>query len=235
MRFETSDVSESHKFPSDKGNVPKFVSEPQKSGRQTQFSQSSRHFTHTPVLPLTTLKRSPSVLIPKTASTIAPSDPATAPSPHPAPLAVSPPAPAMPSSRRPSASGLTGDDLAPPPPQNGTGTGASPAQSSTSNESFYSAAPDVALNGAGGALKGPWNRVDVSLQKDFAREKKAGKLTFERKVELYGEKLEDKFKELEERLLCREEEVLLKGRELQRTLALPLPPPPRLSTGEALF
>jgi hypothetical protein len=34
---------------------------------------------------------------------------------------------------------------------------------------------------------------------------------------LYGEKLEDKFKELEEKLLCREEELLLKGRELQRT------------------
>jgi hypothetical protein len=54
------------------------------------------------------------------------------------------------------------------------------------------------------------------LQRDFAREKKAGKLSFEKKVELYGEKLEDKFKELEEKLLCREEELLLKGRELQR-------------------
>ena len=59
----------------------------------------------------------------------------------------------------------------------------------------------------------------MTLQKEFAREKKAGKLTFERKVELYGEKLEEKFKEVEERLLCREEELLLKGRELQRILA----------------
>jgi hypothetical protein len=62
------------------------------------------------------------------------------------------------------------------------------------------------------------------LQGDFKREKKAGKLSFERKVELYGEKLEDKFKELEEKLLCREEELLLKGRELQRTGPPQIPP-----------
>ena len=62
------------------------------------------------------------------------------------------------------------------------------------------------------------------LERDFAREKKAGKLSFERKVELYGEKLEEKYKELEEKLLCREEELLLKGRELQRTDTRPNSP-----------
>ena len=149
--------------------------------------------------------------------------------------------PSSSSSRRPSASSaaqITADDHLPaaaplPPPINGAGgggggTGASPAHSSTSNESFYSLAPEFALTGGGGAgvLGRPWNRVDVTLQKDFAREKKAGKLTFERKVELYGEKLEEKFKELEERLLTREEELLLKGRELQRTSSPPSPFPP---------
>jgi hypothetical protein len=92
----------------------------------------------------------------------------------------------------------------------------SPANSTTSNESFYSLSPEMALaNGERGIAK-PWSRVDATLQKDFVREKKAGKLSFERKVEMYGEKLEEKFKELEERLLTREEELLLKGRELQR-------------------
>ena len=141
--------------------------------------------------------------------------------------------PSSSSSRRPSASAgalIHADDHlpAPAPPVNGAGsggggTGASPAHSSTSNESFYSLAPEFALTGGGGTgvLGRPWNRVDVTLQKDFAREKKAGKLTFERKVELYGEKLEEKFKELEERLLTREEELLLKGRELQRTSSSP--------------
>jgi hypothetical protein len=70
-------------------------------------------------------------------------------------------------------------------------------------------------NGERGVGK-PWSRVDSVLHKEFAREKKAGKLSFEKKVEMYGEKLEEKFKELEERLLTREEELLLKGRELQR-------------------
>jgi hypothetical protein len=97
-------------------------------------------------------------------------------------------------------------------------TGLSPANSTTSNESFYSLSPDSQLNGtAASAVGKPWNRVDGPLQKEFSREKKAGKLSFERKVELYGEKLEEAFKDLEEKLLCREEELLLKGRELQRT------------------
>jgi hypothetical protein len=100
--------------------------------------------------------------------------------------------------------------------------GLSPANSTTSNESFYSLSPELVhkegANGHSGIGK-PWNRVDLSLQREFAREKKAGKLSFERKVELYGDKLEGKFRELEERLLCREEELLLKGRELQRTLS----------------
>ena len=98
--------------------------------------------------------------------------------------------------------------------------GLSPANSTTSNESFYSLSPELMQSGANGhsGIGKPWNRVDPSLQREFAREKKAGKLSFERKVELYGEKLEEKFKELEERLLCREEELLLKGRELQRIL-----------------
>jgi hypothetical protein len=97
------------------------------------------------------------------------------------------------------------------------GTGLSPANSTTTNESFYSLAPDLALiNGHNGIGK-PWNRVDTALQRDFAREKKTGKLTYERKVEMYGERLEEMFRDMEERLLCREEELLLKGRELQRT------------------
>jgi hypothetical protein len=66
----------------------------------------------------------------------------------------------------------------------------------------------------------PWSRVDAALQREFVREKKAGKLSFERKVELYGEKLEEMFRDIEERLLSREEELLLKGRELQRTTPL---------------
>ena len=92
----------------------------------------------------------------------------------------------------------------------------SPANSTTSNESFYSLSPEMNhANGERGVGK-PWSRVDGVLHKEFAREKKAGKLSFEKKVEMYGEKLEEKFKELEERLLTREEELLLKGRELQR-------------------
>src|SRR5271168_1813595 len=94
-------------------------------------------------------------------------------------------------------------------------------KSTTSNESFYSLSPELThnsgTNGHSGGAGRPWNRVDISLQREFSREKKAGKLSFERKAELYGEKLEDRFKELEEKLLCREEELLLKGRELQRT------------------
>jgi hypothetical protein len=85
---------------------------------------------------------------------------------------------------------------------------------STTSESFYSLSPIPGINGH--SVGKPWNRVEDRLQREFAREKKAGKLSFERKVELYGEKLEDLFRELEERLLCKEEEVLLKGRELQR-------------------
>lgn len=98
----------------------------------------------------------------------------------------------------------------------------SPAQSESSHESFYSLSADLARNSDtnGHTVVGkPWNRVDSDLQREFAREKKAGKLSFERKVELYGEKLEEKFRELEERLLCREEELLLKGRELQRIIS----------------
>jgi hypothetical protein len=95
------------------------------------------------------------------------------------------------------------------------------ANSTTSNESFYSLSPELThkdgTNGHSSGVGKPWSRVDMSLQREFSREKKAGKLSFERKVELYGEKLEEKFRELEERLLCREEELLLKGRELQRT------------------
>lgn len=98
----------------------------------------------------------------------------------------------------------------------------SPANSTISNEYFHSLNPESMPSGANGhaGIGRPWNRVDPSLQREFAREKKAGKLSFERKIELYGEKLEEKFKELEERLLCREEELLLKGRELQRIFPL---------------
>jgi len=92
----------------------------------------------------------------------------------------------------------------------------SPANSTTTNESFCSLSAELAhANGERGVGK-PWSRVDAVLQKEFAREKKAGKLSFEKKVEMYGEKLEEMFRELEERLLTREEELLLKGRELQR-------------------
>jgi len=102
-------------------------------------------------------------------------------------------------------------------------------KSTTSNESFYSLSPELThnsgTNGHSGGSGRPWNRVDISLQREFSREKKAGKLSFERKVELYGEKLEEKFKELEEKLLCREEELLLKGRELQRKEPSPISPP----------
>ena len=91
--------------------------------------------------------------------------------------------------------------------------GASVEEHTDSNDSSYSLSPE--LNGQG--VGKPWSRVDALLQKEFAREKKAGKLSRERKLELYGEKLEEKFRELEERLLTREEELLLKGRELQRT------------------
>ena len=97
----------------------------------------------------------------------------------------------------------------------------SPANSTDSNESVSSLGPEMTHNNSGAnghsGVGRPWSRVEHTLQRDFIREKKAGKLTFERKVELYGEKLEGLFLELEERLLCREEEVLLKGRELQRT------------------
>lgn len=112
-------------------------------------------------------------------------------------------------------------------------TGLSPANSTTSNESFYSLSPDAQLNGtAANSVGKPWNRVDGSLQKEFSREKKAGKLSFERKVELYGEKLEEAFKVLEEKLLCREEELLLKGRELQRTSPPSSSLPPTTDTAE---
>lgn len=96
--------------------------------------------------------------------------------------------------------------------------GMSPTSTDTNDtiESNVEVAISEGVNGAVNIGK-PWNRVEALLQKEFARERKAGKLSFERKMELYGEKLEDKFKELEERLLCREEELLLKGRELQRT------------------
>lgn len=111
----------------------------------------------------------------------------------------------------------------------------SPANSTTSNESFYSLSPEMAhLNGEKGLGK-PWSRVETVLQKEFAREKKAGKLSLERKVEMYGEKLEEKFKELEERLLTREEELLLKGRELQRTPLLPQHSPFSLLSCYPLF
>jgi hypothetical protein len=106
--------------------------------------------------------------------------------------------------------------------------GASRANSTASNDSLPSASPDlIHANGHSGGTR-PWSRVEDLLQRDFAREKKAGKLSFERKVELYGEKLETLFRELEERLLTKEEEVLLKGRELQRILPFPSLPFPSL-------
>jgi len=104
------------------------------------------------------------------------------------------------------------------PPSDDPANGMSPSTSTETNDTIDSAvdgAPPAGING-NVSLGKPWNRVESLLQKEFAREKKAGKLSFERKVELYGEKLEEKFRELEERLLCREEELLLKGRELQR-------------------
>ena len=97
-------------------------------------------------------------------------------------------------------------------------TGTSPANSSSSNESFYSlaaAADPNELKYHHGVPK-PWSRVDSLLQREFTREKKTGTLTLERKLDLYGDKLEELIREMEERLLCREEELLLKGRELQR-------------------
>lgn len=107
-------------------------------------------------------------------------------------------------------------------------TGLSPAPSATPEGSLVSASADAAQEpgtNAQSTVGKPWDRVDTVLQRDFARERKAGKLSFERKMELYGEKLEEKFRELEERLLCRDEELLLKGRELQRThRLLPLLP-----------
>src|SRR5271168_1768812 len=105
--------------------------------------------------------------------------------------------------------------------------GLSPAPSATPEGSLVSASAEVAqeasANGHSTVGK-PWDRVDALLQRDFARERKAGKLSLERKMELYGEKLEEKFRELEERLLCRDEELLLKGRELQRIHPIPTPP-----------
>jgi hypothetical protein len=95
----------------------------------------------------------------------------------------------------------------------------SPTIETESNESFASIGPELvrleSANGQSTSAK-PWSRVEERLLRDFAREKKAGKLSFERKVELYGEKFEELFRELEERLLCKEEELLIKGRELQR-------------------
>lgn len=100
------------------------------------------------------------------------------------------------------------------PPANGT----SPDDHNTdSADSFYSLSPELTHQNGHGVGK-PWSRVETLLQKEFAREKKAGKLSLERKVELYGEKLEEKFRELEDRLLTKEEELLLKGRELQRMI-----------------
>jgi len=94
-----------------------------------------------------------------------------------------------------------------------------PGDNTDSNDSLPSVTPELTQQNGGR----PWSRVETLLQKEFAREKKAGKLSFERKMELYGEKLEEKFKELEERLLTREEELLLKGRELQRMTHSPPP------------
>jgi hypothetical protein len=98
------------------------------------------------------------------------------------------------------------------------GNGLSPSNSETTSESFYSLSPDSHQQAANGQSQvgKPWNRVDAALQREFAKEKKAGKLSFERKVELYGEKLEELFRDLEEKLLSHEEDLLLKGRELHR-------------------
>jgi hypothetical protein len=116
---------------------------------------------------------------------------------------------------RPDQTSPSDDHAGTPTAPNGNTPGEENAESV---DSFYSNTPELTLQN--GQISKPWSRVDSLLQKDFAREKKAGKLTFERKIELYGEKLEEKFRELENRLLTREEELLLKGRELQRTSLL---------------
>lgn len=127
-----------------------------------------------------------------------------------------PPPPSARRTRRPSPS-----DKAPTEP-NGL---SSDSHSTTSNETFYSLCPHLAHSSTqNGSVGPPWNRVDALLQRDFARGQQDGNLSLARKVELYGDKLEEKFQEYEEKLLCRDEELLLKGRELQRTNPLQTTP-----------
>lgn len=98
------------------------------------------------------------------------------------------------------------------------------ANSNTSNESFHFLNRefmdnDITNEHSGGVGK-PRNRVDIPTQRESSREKRPERLSFERKLESYYEELEKKFGELKELLLCQEEELLLKGREIQRTLHL---------------
>jgi len=88
----------------------------------------------------------------------------------------------------------------------------SSANASTTKESFLSQGHDLIENGM------PWSRVREAFETELGEKLQSGEFTFERKVDLYGEKIEELFKKLEERISSCDDDLIYKKREVARNL-----------------
>ena len=90
----------------------------------------------------------------------------------------------------------------------------SSANSNTSSKPFHSSSFECMDKNVKEKL------VDISLQRDSSRERAVGNLSFESKIELYSQKWDEEFRKLRVQVLNDKEELLRRGREIQRTIHL---------------